>query len=142
MSVECLVSCSLIKYMDNCSFLSSIWIIVVFKARQDLEFLRHRSTRRLSLCKLLGQGKRFMHSNYHSEPQSGPKVLVYSGIFISDFLCSPFSMLIHTTLAQTPLLSATLRQGVGRVNSILRQEFGIMIPSYNVQKLNFSAVNR
>ena len=53
--------------------------------------------------------------------QSGPKVLDHSGVFIRDFPRSPFSMLIHTILARTPLLSATLRQGVGRGNSILRQ---------------------
>ena len=32
------------------------------------------------------------------------------------------------------LLSATLRQGVGRGNSILRRESGITIPSHNGQK--------
>ena len=58
--------------------------------------------------------------------QSGPKVLDHSDVFISDFPCSPFSMSLHTTLAQT--------QGVRRGNSILRQEFEITIPSHIGQK--------
>ena len=37
--------------------------------------------------------------------QSGPKVLNHSGVFIRDFPTPHFSMLIHTTLARTPLLS-------------------------------------
>ena len=68
------------------------------------------------------------------ELQSGPKVLNHLGVFIRDFPRSPFSVLIHTILARMPLLSATLRHGVGRRNSILRQEFVITIPSHNGQK--------
>ena len=70
---------------------------------------------------------------------SGQKVLDHSQVFIRDFLRSPFSMLIHTILAWMLLLSATLRQGMGRGDSILRQEFGITIPSHNWQK-NFILV--
>lgn len=46
--------------------------------------------------------------------QTEPKVLYHSGVFISDFARSPFAMMIHTLLPRTPLLSTTLRQGVGR----------------------------
>ena len=60
---------------------------------------------------------------YASNLQSGPKVLDHSDVFIRDFPCSPFSMLIHTIPAQTPLLRATFRQGVGRENSVLKQNF-------------------
>ena len=75
-----------------------------------------------------------------SHLQSGPKVLEHSRVFIRDFPRSPFSMLSDTILARMPLLSATLRHGVGRGNSILRQEFGITIPSHhahNGQKTSF-----
>ena len=49
-------------------------------------------------------------------------MLDHSGVFIRDFPRSPFSiMLIYTTLAGMLLLSATLMQGVGRGNFILRQ---------------------
>ena len=45
-------------------------------------------------------------------------------------------------LARTPLLSATLKQGVGRGIPFLRQGFEITIPSHNrPQKLNSSTVN-
>ena len=54
--------------------------------------------------------------------------MIFSGIFISGFPGSPFS------LSRTPLLRTILKQGVGRGNSILMQEFGIMIPFYNGQK--------
>ena len=48
----------------------------------------------------------------------------------------------HYAGTATPLLSATLRQGVRRGNSILGLflEFGITMPSHNGQKLHFSAV--
>ena len=54
---------------------------------------------------------------------------------------SPFSMLIHIILARTPLLSATLKQGVERGNCIWIQELMVMILSENQQKINVSAVN-
>ena len=73
--------------------------------------------------------------------QSGPKVLDHWSVITSDFPRSPFSMLIHIKLARTPLLSTTLKQGVGRGNCIWIQELGAMIPSENRQKINVSAVN-
>ena len=38
--------------------------------------------------------------------------------------------------ATMPLLSATLRQGVGRGNSFLRQRVWITLPSHNGQKIS------
>ena len=73
--------------------------------------------------------------------QSGPKVLDYWGVITNDFPRSPFSMLIHIVLARTPLLSATLKQGVGRGNCIWIQGLGVTIPLKNRQKINVSTVN-
>lgn len=70
--------------------------------------------------------------------QLGPKGLDHSGVFTSDFLRSPFAMLIYTLVTRTPLLSATLRKRVGKGNSLLRQEHGLTIQSHNGQKINFS----
>ena len=66
--------------------------------------------------------------------QSGPKVLDHWGVITSDLPRSPFSMLIHIVLARTPLLSATLKQEVGRGNCIWIQKLGVTIPSENRQK--------
>ena len=70
--------------------------------------------------------------------QSGPKVLDHWGIINSDFPRSPFWMLIHTVLAQTPLLSKHW-DGKGELHFDTRfgQRFHLMIN----KKLNFSAVN-
>ena len=73
--------------------------------------------------------------------QSGPKVLDHWGVITNDFPRSPFSMLIHIVLARTPLLSATLKQGVGRGNCIWIQGLGVTIPLKNRQKFNVSTVN-
>ena len=73
--------------------------------------------------------------------QSGPKVLDHWGVITNDFPRSPFSMLIHIILARTPLLSATLKQGVGRGNWIWIQGLGVTIPLENRQKINVSTVN-
>ena len=73
--------------------------------------------------------------------QSGPKVLDHWGVITNDFPRSPFSMLIHIVLARTPLLSATLKQGVGRGNCIWIQGLGVTIPLKNRQKINVRTVN-
>ena len=49
------------------------------------------------------------------------KILDHSGVFIRDFPSSPFSILIHTIVAQMPLLREAMRQRVERGNSVLRQ---------------------
>ena len=68
-------------------------------------------------------------------------MLDHSGVFISVFPRSPFSMLIHTVLVQTSLLSATLKLGgKGEFHfgdECLRQRFHLTID----QKLNSSVVN-
>ena len=73
--------------------------------------------------------------------QSGPKVLDHSDVYSEIFPCSPFSMLIHTILARMPLLSATLGQGVGRGNSILKQRVWDYHSISQWTKLQLSVVN-
>ena len=51
-------------------------------------------------------------------------------------LQSVATMLIHIVQARTPLLSATLNQGVGRGSWILIQEFGVTIPFHNWPEKN------
>ena len=71
---------------------------------------------------------------------------VYELIFISDFTppsTLPFSMLIHTVLTQTPLLSAIMRQGgwEGEFHFETRVWDNDSI-SQSIKKFNFSTVNR
>ena len=49
---------------------------------------------------------------------SGPEVLGHSGIFISDFSCSPFMMVIHIVLAAIATMKHNIEKGCGEGNSI------------------------
>ena len=86
------------------------------------------------------RSKYFQKCKNHNQ-QSGPKVLDHWGVITNDFPRSPFSILIHIVPARTPLLSATLKQGVGRGNCIWIQGLGVTIPLENRQEINVSAVN-
>ena len=76
----------------------------------------------------------------HIDPKNMAKVGSL-GHYIRDFLHSPFSMLIHTLLARTPLFRGTMTQWQRETDLYFETRVWEK-NSHSYQKINFTALNR